>query len=562
MGFFRFILPALLALILAQSAAAQRAPSERICKNLSQCVDILSRHTPDEFDYAVLADEFRRFGPKGTDRVIGIMGRKDESIQRNAALLLHSACPQLTAVQADRLVRSWPRSVPVGSLIDMVGDVQSPSVTSLLRTALFSGDFQTIEKAYAALERRNPRIALKNLQDVVFALKDEQLDEALALSQLIDQLDEKHGGATFKTYAYGLAQDDRIAPMSNLVGLNAAIEMATSRQDLAVFSSSARAMAAFETLVKRFNGGHTDYWELLPDLSQSNPQPWIELGQKIINTNPELGLGPILQTAKQAGPGPLEWVLEQFLNPQTTPSSLYIAMVFADDLNAQKYDKKIGSISRNHPYSKIRILPELLRDQQVNLNPAGIVVADRNVRQKISQENRKHSKCQVELFDVTERVNEVPFFDWSKVKDREQYAHNRFVSTAWPRLDGWLIGFDKGEWSGGLLFISHNMDRQEWIIKDQSLVALVPYDSVPGKLYADRYWVITEQNAFFEDRSIFILNVSSSGIDLNFVSHVPESAEQFGRMPDNSLIVYYGTNPESHPPLRLSPDGVLTRACE
>ena len=121
---------------MGSASSAQRASEEPICKNLNHCVDILSRHAEDEFDYAVLTEEFRRFGPRGTDKVIGLLPK--EKSGHNAAAFLHRARPQLSPPQAERLIKAWPAQSARNQLIDLVADSNAPSVMPLLKSSLIS----------------------------------------------------------------------------------------------------------------------------------------------------------------------------------------------------------------------------------------------------------------------------------------------------------------------------------------------------------------------------------------------------------------------------------------
>lgn len=84
------------------------AAERQVCRNLSHCLSILDEHPHDSFDYAVLAEEFARFGAKGRDRLIRRVGKgakADERVAGHAADLLamsmdSSALPLLRALAA------------------------------------------------------------------------------------------------------------------------------------------------------------------------------------------------------------------------------------------------------------------------------------------------------------------------------------------------------------------------------------------------------------------------------------------------------------------------------
>ena len=54
--------------------AANLTPNERnICPTLRVCIDIIGRHDAAEFDYDVLEDQFRRFGPSGRKALFDVL---------------------------------------------------------------------------------------------------------------------------------------------------------------------------------------------------------------------------------------------------------------------------------------------------------------------------------------------------------------------------------------------------------------------------------------------------------------------------------------------------------
>ena len=224
MGFFRCLISYFLLLFAGHSAFAAPADNYRACENLRHCVNILERHGPDQFDYQVLAGDFARFGPKGTDRLIKMIGSNKPEQAQNAVDMLSALSPNLHPRQADQLINLWPKDRSRSALLSLIENVQTPRANAEFRAGLMSGESRVVATAFNALARQNRDNAIRALQDAVFALENHQIDEALALSDLIVALDEKDQGDTFRKYAFGLAQDEQIRPIANAVGLNAAVK--------------------------------------------------------------------------------------------------------------------------------------------------------------------------------------------------------------------------------------------------------------------------------------------------------------------------------------------------
>ncbi len=540
------------------AVSAQAQDDFRACRNLSHCLDIVKEHGPDEFDYAVLASDFHRFGPKGTDRLIKLLA--DEKSAENAVDFLNFARPELSETQAAQLIQNWPQSGGQARLVDLIATVISPVTIPVFRQALLSGEIKTTKTAFFALEQRDNAGAVRLLQDAVFSLKDDQMNQAVALSDVITMLDKKYGGETYKKYAFGLAQDDRINPMANVVGLKSALSI--EGLDVSPLSGSNIVMNAFERSILL---GKAQNWEHFERLALANPGPWMNLGLKLKADNMALSNSPLLSVAVKTSPEQASRMIERFLKVDGSYKDLANAIIAAYQFDPDQYAARINQIASRHPVSHIRVLSHLFdgntgrADRMIMDNISGL---HPYFYKTLRPENNKARQCALEILDHAERVNEVPFFDWTKIPDRPQYMANKHILSAWPLIEGWLLGFNKGEWGGGLIFVSHDMKMQNWLLKDQNIIAIIPFTPPAGQLYAKQYWVVG-QSSFAGDRNIYRLDLNSRDRSIRFVTHIPELASNFGREGGGKvLIAGYGDARDAHPPLRVSTNGTLTRACE
>lgn len=58
-----------------------------VCRSLKHCLQIVDAHPHDSFDYGILAEEFRRFGPKGRDALLRRIKKNDKTAHNAADLL-------------------------------------------------------------------------------------------------------------------------------------------------------------------------------------------------------------------------------------------------------------------------------------------------------------------------------------------------------------------------------------------------------------------------------------------------------------------------------------------
>ena len=214
------------------------------------------------------------------------------------------------------------------------------------------------------------------------------------------------------------------------------------------------------------------------------------------------------------------------------------------------YQSLIAKVSRTHPVSQVRVLPQYIRQAELI---GGKARQQEFMALLIDKENRSSAKCEIAEIDIRQRINEVPYFDWTKLKKRPQYIQPRAISSAWPRLDGWVMGFDANEVGGGLLFLSHDMSRQNLVLAE-NVSAIIPFRPASGQLYPDEYWVVTRslQPSY---NNIYRVSFSGGNPLITFVARVPAQAELFGLNQMGALELSYGFDAGAHPPLRISPDG-------
>ena len=594
MGFFRCLISYFLLLFAGHSAFAAPADNYRACESLRHCVNILERHGPDQFDYQVLAGDFARFGPKGTDRLIKMIGSNKPEQAQNAVDMLSALRPNLHPHQVDQLINVWPRDRSRSALLSLIENVQTPRANSEFRAGLMSGESRVVATAFNALARQNRDNAIRALQDAVFALENHQIDEALALSDLIVVLDEKDQGDTFRKYAFGLAQDEQIRPIANAVGLNAAVNVATLKKTLTakllqtsvedwkratesetvsevpiskgpVLLSIPIDLLAHSGAVRRgysilFENDRVDsekFTVFADQMVKSNPEKWVPLRDKLHNENPASDPSAFIDTVSTKVPQYARPILFNHLENRSDFRSLKSAILGAAQVDPSGYQSLIAKVSRTHPVSQVRVLPQYIRQAEL--------IGDK-ARQKelmallIDKENRSSAKCEITQIDIRQRINEVPYFDWTKLKKRSQYIQPRAISSAWPRLDGWVMGFGANEVGGGLLFLSHDMSRQNLVLAE-NVSAIIPFRPASGQLYPDEYWVVTRslQPSY---KNIYRVSFSGGNPLTKFVARAPAQAELFGLNQMGALELSYGLDADAHPPLRISPDGTLSRACE
>jgi len=113
----RLFLSCLIALgfsLLPHSLAAKplSAAEKTVCNSLRHCMDIVSRHGPESYDYRVLGEEFVRLGAKGRTALLKMMTSKNAEKALRAQQLLVNPNFRFTPDDQRLIASHWPKGDP------------------------------------------------------------------------------------------------------------------------------------------------------------------------------------------------------------------------------------------------------------------------------------------------------------------------------------------------------------------------------------------------------------------------------------------------------------------
>lgn len=615
-----------------ETPLAAQVPKDnfRACKNIRHCVDIVSRHKPDSFDYNVLVADFRRFGPRGVDTLITLAEGTDEDKSVNAIGLLSRGAFRMTPNQTARLTKLWMaaptpdlatllhhvntpdahaaivstltvadpdvqtlsrqiigkwdvaditltsdmettllesiKKHPTSALVRLVAQNESQAAKAALKSVLGSGDTAATQTAYQALYVRDPKTAFGALVETLFTLEDSNFDAALALSDLIATRHISRSDGFYLNFARDIALDAKIGVMGRITGLNAVITSdAHTRPDL---PSNPVLTRSFSVLV-----------EQLPDLSPTH----IDFGLMKANSPTEgaAWLTPLMMYfADLTRPYAADFVagLGEFDLPVTkdfilnafdtlAPPDVQAALVHsAIKLNTAQKQVQIWATS--HPLTSVRLAAQRALLGEDYTSDVSAYIA----------ENMRAKYCVHPPVDFRDKAKQLPYFELGNLVSGER-LYRFWLTSAADMKAGWLAGFDTRKGEGALLYFDGQSGAGERLF-DAPIKAILPIQKLPLGQYATTFWIVTDATDVTPAR-VYIAHQTQVGFVINPVVVLPHASQAITHEVGGDLIISFVPLPAKgrdkaaqnaklgapnnfmfNPPLRITREGTMTRACE
>jgi hypothetical protein len=190
--------------------------------------------------------------------------------------------------------------------------------------------------------------------------------------------------------------------------------------------------------------------------------------------------------------------------------------------------------------------------------------------------------CSVKAHSFKTKSSQLPYFNSVPMAYARQTTRTSLTS-ALSTGNGWLAGYDLGEFSGGLVYYDNRTGTGKLIYGQANpddtgkeyyapnIVGITPKIQRPLGQYGEEYWAFSGLNHFGSDGAILSVSVQSEEVDVKRHFQLPIAPKAIERLKDNSSLIGFGKKPEgnaseytlsiSHPPLRLLPDGEVVPGC-
>lgn len=561
---------------------------QQVCRSVRMCMDIVERHTPSEFDYAVLAGEFRRFGIRGIDAVLAmkdasraqvilsgdamwplppkaqaelvkrypqgdaelhaaILMRIDTSAARNAVIagLDHpeatvraasrGAAPQLVTRHVDVPLSGHARAqlakatldTPTPALVSALATVPNAQTTAVLTRLLGSGDGAVVTSAYTALYAQNPKLAFEALLTHLRNLEGESDANMMALARTLVTRHADRKDGFYMRFANDLSRDAKMSVGGNAVGL-AAVILAPAGLPPADIGKSPVQRKALVRLVSQ-----TDP-ELSRALGAALPRLHADARVDLIQAfeaAPAARIGQVELAALARWNGSDALILKSLSHPD------YRVQITAIGAAAQRKIPQarpvLDSLSRTHPFVPVR---------DAARQAMGVSVT------------RDRDMCRLPpLAPPAALADQMPFFEGAG-PDQFDLRRRVDLKTAFPTVSGWMTGY-QGRSGAGLIYYPNALGLSPIVLSETIVTAIHPVSPVAPGRGAAELWVVSQGE-------VLRVRVRDNAPEIISTRRLPAPVQGFSQAGNDAVLNFVADRAGYvHPALRLTPKGIV-RFCE
>lgn len=591
-----------------------------VCQSLRHCVDIVERHDASEYDYDVLMEEFRRFGPKGRQAVLHILNAPNA--HSDMARLLLSGGP-LTAAETARIDAIWsgpnaalvrplfqemtlanrdrwiaglthsdetvrrfsrrlyqmdaplmraPLTTQQSSIIlsDMIENSQAQNGTYLshisaagheaeFENLLLSGaTFSIVAAAYDGLYKQNPA---KAFQSLLTAMRSAQT--ARQITNLGDMIAHRHSQRAdgfYAKFAVDFSNEAEEPSIARAVALQAWFAV---MRDSHKITSKRPALPVM-------NERRLEALQLLLERGTTN----VETYANVLDVTNNPSVQPAID---------LLWAFSQHQNHEAQPAifraaldtplekvALQAALASDDYLLVLEaiaaaqarpdYAAKIAAL-QNHAILDIGVAATLARQGKYK----GGQSKDQFL-QLTRAAYKNAPQCNIAAFDIQDLVTQMPFFDDAPVKSEDEWVRRvtrKQLNAAHPTPKGWLAAYDQGAQNGALVYFDNQSGEGRRVVDFRSPFAILPERPLKIGDSTNRFWIVDTAGHRGSRQSLYQLIMTENGFDVRRVTELPDTPTQVGLTETGEVIIGFEKSNQTpvQPPLRISADGRVSSAC-
>ena len=573
----RHIMGFLIALILSiLSMSVYAKPLSKaelnVCKSIRQCVDIVSRHGPESYDYAVLSQEFMRFGQTGRSALLKMMTSKNAAKSIRAQKLLAQSYFRFPPEEQRLIAAFWPNSDPY-TLRPLILRLYSPLMrNTLIRTAaesdkmfrdlsldiLKSGEAGILKNKNVEQMRFQPKPTLfvpltkavaKNPSiELIGFLTTYPIDDVAPI--LIQNLGHKEPNIVMAAYT-ALIQADAASAEIILIDH---IENAADPQNILALTSLLKADLS-----------DTEKDSLKEVLAPKLPLVWNDLKKTPLAD--VLGFLDMLTFFERQ-----TQIDEIYLEALNDKQNWRVSARAADMISRYKLVAaipRLNTIAQTHPIRDMRLAALTARDRLNDQTPKS--------RQHVADIDQQFQTCSFTKDNIRESAKRIPFFQGLKFSTGKP-ALRGHLTSATPTPQGWLAGY------------THKTQPQAEAGHESEIGVLGYYDNATGApkdllslpvqfigakstpplgKTTQAFWafVSNPNEPQSNGKLLSVLEKNSGEFMIRLHAELPAKAVGFKRHSDQSLSISFEAKNNSpftsasHPPLRLSSSGIISSAC-
>lgn len=439
-------------------------------------------------------------------------------------------------------------------------DISTPILTRLLR----SGDTATVIEAYAALYANDAEAAFKALVGTLYGLGPEEAKAAIGLGGLLAHRHPLRSDGFYMTFASELVSDPEMSLSGRAAGFDALLRrqgekavpaIANTPLSSAAYAQALLAFAETEvpapyfTIPLRMDTQQADTW--LQPLRRAANSPQDKTALTEVAGRFDTPLAKTIAAEAVAARGDYRQTIAGIL-AQTAQAS-------SNDLNLAG---RLTALTRNHPFTAVRASAAISLEALNEKTPRkAIMKLQPRLSERAAKLEPRRAFCQIDSINLRDAARAMPFYD-PAILPGHNPADRAWLTTGARANEGWLAGYSRPN-SGGLVrYDNVSGDGQELFGQSaygpQAVIAVLPTRRVPLGQTANSFWVFatalnTGQSAIYRARQ-----GAGKSFDITRHETLPAQPTAIQLNKTGGIIFAMG---RVNPPLTLSENGALTRAC-
>lgn len=555
--------------------------------------------TPDE--QTQIADLWPRRDPRP---LADLMVKYYSPIMRKAAILTLSNSDQAVSTYARGIIQrgeskvsDTPQFVPSSKfflplkkaiisepsieLIQFISSYPFEETAEILDQSLKSERPEIIDISYRILEDHDGDRAFDKLSQTIQQLTPGEEKTGLALAQVLTNLigsqplrKETSEPNRYREYVKRLIEDTDTPPLARMVGVDTLMQL---RWDMPL-PKSPYTQQGLETALQSYGTVPLRYIESLDQKISDDRDIFLPLLWRSVNSQGSRNKSIFIENLANAAM--TEPVTRMLLSALEDPSDWKTVSNAAEILakhNVVAAKTKLRIIAENNPVLMAQVAALAALD--------ALEGEEYDVRKTywLKKLLASTKSCDVTPIDFKDEARQLPFFNDAKMA--YGYETKRYsLTSAVPTKRGWVAGYSAGQYSGGLIAYDNKTGDGELIYGlsekgegydayfPPNIFAVLPQKLLPLGQTGTKFWAFTalEKNGSMGE----ILSVTDTGTNYEVepIFRLPIGPTAIERLKDNSLLIEFGRKDDienlsvqsrinSHPPLRLLPDGTVVPGC-
>lgn len=455
---------------------------------------------------------------------------------------------------------------PTRELVQMLAAFPKEKTTPILQRVLNTNDGPSIIAAYQALYEADKEMAFATLLKTLRELKDDQLDTAFALAELLRNRHKTRGDGFYMQFAKELAEDPEMTLMGRVVGVDTLINRQLPPSGSKVKLETGRpVLSALESIISARGSDMHPYDGNFANVASSDSHVWAQILWRQLQSQPASHgnrYRAFFANLGQIKSGSVLGFVNEALKAEQNSLMLVAALEFVEVHGLSDFLPQIRQLKNHWDDSVVAsatITEKTLLEPKLKFDAKAKIEAKRTARRS----------CNIKAAKIRNFSKEIPYFTLEET-DLHSIVKRRFIRSSYPTETGWLVGFDKGEWGGDIWYF-HNEDGSgislNSILYDNpfnrdplrwSIVAIAPIRKPVLGSYASSFWVLADNNGFSSEANLYRIKETEIGWKADLIAHVPERGFQFNQGANDEYLLTH----KHHSPIVLSPDGTLRPACQ